>query len=124
MDFYELKARLLEAGGDITQSAEVVDAGRDLDRQDWYINNQATKTLLRAGRMEDARKRIAMFTRHEGNPEQNLYDMQCTWYELEVAGSWGGASGSTVSVCLFFDGDCFPAWTVVPVLVVMWPVVP
>ncbi|EED94562.1 predicted protein, partial [Thalassiosira pseudonana CCMP1335] len=87
VDFYELKARLLEAGGDIKQAAEVVDYGRNLDHQDRYINNQATKTLLRAGREEDAKDRISMFTRHEGNPEQNLYDMQCTWYELELADS-------------------------------------
>eukprot|EP00581_Thalassiosira_minuscula_P017759 CAMPEP_0183722740 /NCGR_PEP_ID=MMETSP0737-20130205/14604_1 /TAXON_ID=385413 /ORGANISM="Thalassiosira miniscula, Strain CCMP1093" /LENGTH=974 /DNA_ID=CAMNT_0025952969 /DNA_START=188 /DNA_END=3112 /DNA_ORIENTATION=+ len=85
VDFYELKARLLEAGGDIQSAADVVDAGRDLDHQDRYINNQATKTLLRAGRGDEARKRISLFTRHEGNPDQNLYDMQCTWYELELA---------------------------------------
>jgi tetratricopeptide (TPR) repeat protein len=87
VDFYELKARLLEAGGDIQQAAEVVDAGRDLDHQDRYINNQTTKTLLRAGREEDAKKRISMFAIHEGDPEQNLYDMQCTWFELELADS-------------------------------------
>jgi len=85
VDFYELKSRLLEKGGDVQRSADVIDAGRDLDHQDRYINNQATRTLLRAGRMEEARKRISLFTRHEGNPEQNLYDMQCSWYELEVA---------------------------------------
>ena len=85
MDFYELKARLLEAGWDVGQAAEVVDAGRDLDHQDRYINNLATRLLMRAGREADARDRIAMFTRHEGDPERNLYDMQCVWYELELA---------------------------------------
>ena len=85
VDFYELKSRLLELGGDIQEAANVVDAGRDLDHQDRYINNQTTKLLLRAGRMEDAGDRIALFTREGGPPEQNLYDMQCTWYELEVA---------------------------------------
>lgn len=87
VDFYELKANLLEAGGDIQQAADVVDTGRDLDHQDRYINNQTTKTLLRAGREEDAKNRISMFARHEGNPEENLYDMQCTWFELELADS-------------------------------------
>ena len=85
VDFYELKARLLEAGGDVGRAADVVDAGRDLDHQDRYINNLATRLLLRAGREADARDRIAMFTRHEGDPERNLYDMQCVWYELELA---------------------------------------
>ena len=85
VDFYELKARLLELGGDIQQAADVIDAGRDLDHQDRYINNQATKTLLRAGREGEASKRISLFTRHEAPVEQNLYDMQCTWYELELS---------------------------------------
>lgn len=85
VDFYELKSRLLESGGDIQQAADVVDIGRDLDHQDRYINNQTTKTLLRAGRIEEASKRISLFTRHEAPVEQNLYDMQCTWYELELA---------------------------------------
>jgi len=88
VDFYELKARLLEGGGDIQQAANVIDAGRDLDHQDRFINNQATQTLLRAGRGEEAKQRISLFTREEGNPEHNLYDMQCTWYELELADCW------------------------------------
>ena len=71
--------------GDIQQAADVVNAGRDLDHQDRYINNQTTKTLLRAGRIEEAIKCISLFTRHEAPVEQNLYDMQCTWYELELA---------------------------------------
>ena len=87
VDFYELKANILEAGGDIQQAADVVDAGRDLDHQDRYINNQATKTLLRAGREEDAKNRISLFATHEGDPELHLYDMQCTWFELELADS-------------------------------------
>jgi len=85
VDFYELKSRVLESGGDIQLAADVVNAGRDLDHQDRYINNLATKTLLRAGREDEATKCIALFARHEAPVEQNLYDMQCTWFELELA---------------------------------------
>ena len=87
VDFYELKSRVLESGGDIQSAANVVNAGRDLDHQDRYINNLATKTLLRAGREEEATKCISLFARHEAPVEQNLYDMQCTWFELELADS-------------------------------------
>lgn len=87
VDFYELKSRVLESGGDIQQAADVVNAGRDLDHQDRYINNLATKTLLRAGREEEATKCISLFARHEAPVEENLYDMQCTWFELELADS-------------------------------------
>mmetsp|Transcript_12430 Transcript_12430/g.15558 ORF Transcript_12430/g.15558 Transcript_12430/m.15558 type:complete len:906 (-) Transcript_12430:163-2880(-) len=85
VDAYELKARILLQSGDVGAAAECVDAGRELDKQDRYINNMTTRYMLLANREGVARDRIALFTRHEGNPEQNLYDMQCTWYELELA---------------------------------------
>jgi peptide alpha-N-acetyltransferase len=85
VDVYELKARILKAAGDINAAVECLDQGRELDKQDRYINNQTTKYMLQAGRQETALERISLFTRHEGNPEQNLYDMQCSWYELELA---------------------------------------
>ena len=85
VDAYELKARLLKAAGDIASAVEVIDHGRDLDRQDRYINNQTTKYMLEAGMEKEALERISMFTKHEGNPEVNLYEMQCSWYELGLA---------------------------------------
>jgi peptide alpha-N-acetyltransferase len=90
VDVYELKGRLLKACGNIKEAAECLDKGRELDKQDRYINNQTTKYMLQAGMDEEALKRISMFTRHEGNPEQNLYDMQCCWYELELAACFAG----------------------------------
>jgi peptide alpha-N-acetyltransferase len=53
--------------------------------------------MLEAGMEKDALDRIAMFTKHEGNPEVNLFDMQCSWYELGLAAcherkkDWGRA---------------------------------
>lgn len=85
VDAHELKALLLKRSGDIEAAAECLDHGRELDRQDRYINNQTTKYLLQAGKEDEALQRISLFTRHEGNAEQNLYDMQCSWYELELA---------------------------------------
>jgi len=85
VDAYELKARLLKSSGNIKEASAVLDKGREMDLQDRYINNLTTKYMLQAGNEDDALNRISMFTRHEGNPEQNLYDMQCSWYELELA---------------------------------------
>lgn len=87
VDIYELKARLLKAVGDIEAAVECLDKGRELDLQDRYINNQTAKYMLQSGKEEEAMKTVALFTRHEGNPEQNLFDMQCSWYELELAAS-------------------------------------
>lgn len=88
VDIYELKGRLLKRSGDIAAAVDCLDKGRDLDRQDRYINNQTTKYMLEAGLEEEALNRISMFTKHEGNPEANLYDMQCSWYELGLAASY------------------------------------
>jgi N-alpha-acetyltransferase 15/16, NatA auxiliary subunit len=85
VDAFELKALLLMTTGNMEAAVTCIDTGRDLDRADRYINNQTTKYMLQAGQESEALKRISMFTRHEGNPEQNLYDMQCSWYELELA---------------------------------------
>lgn len=85
VDMYELKGRLLKAAGDIHSAADVLDMGRTLDKQDRYINNLTTLYLLQANREDEALERISLFTRHESPPEKNIFDMQCTWYELEVA---------------------------------------
>mmetsp|Transcript_25596 Transcript_25596/g.24508 ORF Transcript_25596/g.24508 Transcript_25596/m.24508 type:complete len:891 (-) Transcript_25596:61-2733(-) len=85
VDLYEIKARLLKLGGNVSAAADCLDKGRELDKQDRYINNQTTKYMLQANRDDEALERISLFTRHEGNPEQNLFDMQCSWYELELA---------------------------------------
>jgi peptide alpha-N-acetyltransferase len=84
-DVYELRARLLLSIGGASQAAECLDQARELDKQDRYMNNLTTKYMLQAGMEERALKTISLFAKHEGNPEQNLFDMQCSWYELEVA---------------------------------------
>lgn len=109
VDVYELKARLLKAAGDIKAAVECLDQGRDLDRQDRYINNQTTKYMLEAGMEKDALDRISLFTKHEGNPEANLYDMQCSWYELGLAScyakkeKWGPSLKKYSAVVKHFD---------------------
>ena len=85
MDVYELKARLLQKDGDIGAAVLCIDKGRELDLQDRYINNQTVKYMLQAGQEKEALDRMALFTRHESDPEQNIFDMQVSWYELELA---------------------------------------
>ena len=85
VDVYELQARLLRGLGLLDQAVDVLDAGRELDLSDRYINNMTTKYMLMAGREEEALKRISLFTKEAGDPERNLYDMQANWYELGLA---------------------------------------
>lgn len=85
VDFYEKRARLLKRSGEVAEAAEAMDRARQLDLADRYINNKATKYLLRAGKIADARRTASLFTRPEaGDAELHLKEMQAYWYELEV----------------------------------------
>eukprot|EP00752_Nemacystus_decipiens_P006712 g6035.t1 len=85
LDFMQRKGRVLKKMGAFTKAAEAVDAARLLDKADRYMNSKATKYLLRAGQIPKAEQTIAIFTRHEGDPQHNLFEMQCSWFELEWA---------------------------------------
>ena len=56
-----------------------MDECRLLDLQDRYLNNKTTKYLLRNDEMDQAMATIAMFTKHEGDSQKILYDLQCSW---------------------------------------------
>ncbi|CBN77876.1 acetyltransferase 1-like [Ectocarpus siliculosus] len=85
LDFLQRKGRVLRKMGALTRAAEAVDSARMLDKADRYMNSKATKYLLRAGQIPKAEQTIAIFTRHEGDPQHNLFEMQCSWFELEWA---------------------------------------
>lgn len=84
VDVYELQGKIYKNAGDIDKAVSSTDEGRLLDKQDRYINNQTVKYLLQAGKESEALETMALFTRHESDPEQNIFDMQCYWYEMEL----------------------------------------
>lgn len=98
------RGRLLKLCGDYSGAASAVDEGRALDLQDRYLNNKSTKYLLRADRIDDAVATISLFTKHEGDPQKYLADMQCSWFEVEAgdahsrAKNWGQALKKYASV--------------------------
>lgn len=109
-DMYLKKAKILKKSGDLAQAAEVCDAGRSLDLQDRYLNNKATKYFLRADAIPQALATISLFTKFEGDPQQYLAEMQCSWFELEAGEAfsrtkqWGLALKKFYSVQAHF-GD-------------------
>jgi peptide alpha-N-acetyltransferase len=113
LDMHIRKARILRKLGDPISASQTVDYCRALDLQDRYLNNKTTKYLLRADNVELGMDRIAMFTKvnihfcphslslsqsvflffhslfqHDGDPQQTLLNLQCNWYELELADSY------------------------------------
>lgn len=88
LDMYTKKAKILRKNGDYEQSAKITEEVRRLDLQDRYLNNKATKYFLRNDQIDQGMETIALFTKHEGDPQKTLYDLQCSWYELELAESY------------------------------------
>lgn len=110
LDMFVKKARILKKCGDEFEAANVMEHVRGLDLQDRYLNNKSTKYLLRADRIEEAMNTIAMFTKHDGDPQHTLFELQCNWYELEAgeayarARQWGPALKKFTAVRQhFFD---------------------
>lgn len=86
-DMYMKKAKVLKKLGDFSAAAKVADFGRSLDLQDRFLNNRTTKYLLRDDQIYEAMTTISMFTKHEGDPQKVLADLQCAWYALELGES-------------------------------------
>jgi len=79
IDMLQRKARLMKKMGEFNTAADIINDARQLDLADRYINNKTTKYLLRADRVEEAQNVIAIFAKHEGDPQHNLFEMQCMW---------------------------------------------
>ena len=96
-----MKGRILKNARDFSAAASIVEQDRQLDLADRYINNKATKYFVRADRVAEAEATIALFTRHEGDPQQNIFDMQCMWYENAIGASHArqGAHGTFYVLC-------------------------
>ncbi len=52
-----------------------------------FLNSTAAKWKFRAGDVEGAEATAALFTK-DGDQVNNLFDMQCTWYEIECGRAW------------------------------------
>lgn len=87
LDMLAKKAHLLKKLGSISLAATTMDGVRQLDLQDRYLNNKTAKYLLRSNLIPKALDTIALFTKHDddNDPQQTLYDLQCNWFELELA---------------------------------------
>ena len=84
-DLYMVKARLYKHAGAPQDASDWMDTARRMDLADRYLNTKATRYMLRADQYDEAVKTIALFTKDGQSGDSNLFDMQCMWYELEVA---------------------------------------
>ncbi|KAK9677157.1 hypothetical protein RND81_11G124400 [Saponaria officinalis] len=87
IDLYSAKSRILKHAGDLTAAAALADEARCMDLADRYINSECVKRMLQADQVSLAEKTAVLFTK-DGEQHNNLYDMQCMWYELASGESY------------------------------------
>jgi peptide alpha-N-acetyltransferase len=103
------KARVLKHHGNLQEAAEVIDKARTMDLADRYLNTRCTIYMLRADQFERAEKVVVLFTKEELTGQNNLYDMQCMWWETECGntfirqGRWAEALKKLTAVEKHFE---------------------
>jgi len=86
---YLLKGKILKHQEKFEEAFEEINFARDLDLADRYLNNKgkrirkAIKYTLYCNNTRNAEKLIKIFMKHE--VDMNIYELQTTWYEREVA---------------------------------------
>ncbi|CAM6129165.1 unnamed protein product [Calypogeia fissa] len=87
IDLYIVKGKILKHAGDPVSAAALADEARSMDLADRFLNSEAVKRMLQADQVELAEKTAVLFTK-DGDQHNNLFDMQCMWYELASGDSY------------------------------------
>jgi peptide alpha-N-acetyltransferase len=86
---YSIRAKILKHEGKAVEAAAEADTARKLDLADRYLTNRCVKYMLRANQLNEAERTYATFSRaKEGEVLSNIVDLQCMWFELELAESY------------------------------------
>ena len=107
LDCLYKRARILKLCGDVQGAAIAMDYCRSLDLQDRYVNNKATKYFLRADKIPEAQETIAMFTKHDGDPEQSLHYIQSIWYAQETGDSYRRTQNGKMALKKYYAVESF-----------------
>nr|XP_019044577.1 peptide alpha-N-acetyltransferase [Kwoniella bestiolae CBS 10118]OCF23507.1 peptide alpha-N-acetyltransferase [Kwoniella bestiolae CBS 10118] len=82
-ELYMAKAMVLKRSGDLLNAAYEMEKARLLDGQDRFLNGKSAKYWLRAGEIKKAEELLAVFTKKDLSPVQDLTDLQCLWFLQE-----------------------------------------
>ncbi|KAF2094556.1 TPR-like protein [Rhizodiscina lignyota] len=114
VDFHMTKARIHKHLGDSQKAAEMMNAARQLDERDRYINTKCAKYQLRNHENDSAIQTMSKFTRNEtvGGPLGDLHDMQCMWYITEDGDSYLRQGKLALALKRYTAiADIFDTWT-------------
>ncbi|XP_049848866.1 uncharacterized protein LOC126316815 isoform X2 [Schistocerca gregaria] len=88
IELYLLKAKILKKLTDYSKAAELVEQARLLDLSDRFLNNKSVKYWLRADKVDEAIKRVNLFSKTDTSTYNNVYSMQFMWFEIHLAESY------------------------------------
>lgn len=85
-ELHMTRARVLKRAGAYEAAADAMEDARLLDGQDRYLNTKAAKYLLRINKVEEAAKKLKLFTRPDlEDPVVDLVQMQAVDHIVEHA---------------------------------------
>jgi tetratricopeptide (TPR) repeat protein len=84
VEFYMLKSKIFEHSGLLDKSADAYEKARKLDLGDRYLNAKYAKKYVRLNNIEKSNEIMKEFVRDPLH-DDNIYNVQCMWYEIECA---------------------------------------
>ncbi|XP_019854443.1 PREDICTED: N-alpha-acetyltransferase 15, NatA auxiliary subunit [Amphimedon queenslandica] len=85
IELYMLKSKIYKHAGDLEEAALWMDEARSMDTADRFVNCKCVKYLLRVNKIDRAIETAGLFTREGMPPLQTMDDMQCMWFQKELA---------------------------------------
>ncbi|WPG99659.1 NMDA receptor-regulated protein 1 [Acrodontium crateriforme] len=112
--FNMTRARIQKHLGNIGAASKEMNAAREMDLKDRYINTKCAKYQLRNNEHQAAIETMGMFTRKEavGGPLGDLLDMQCVWFVTEDGESYFREGNLSLALKRFRSVyEMFETWT-------------
>lgn len=85
IDIFVIKAKIFKHAGLLEKAVKCLDEAQSLDTSDRYLNSKCAKYLIRINKIKEAEDMCLKFTREGVSASENLNEMQCMWFQNEVA---------------------------------------
>lgn len=105
IDIFVIKAKIFKHAGFPEKAAKYLDEAQSLDTSDRYLNSKCTKYLIRINKIKESEDMCVKFTREGVPAQENLNEMQCMWFQTEIANSYKrlGMWGEALKKCVEVD---------------------
>ncbi|KAF7492371.1 N-alpha-acetyltransferase 16, NatA auxiliary subunit [Sarcoptes scabiei] len=105
IDIFVIKAKIFKHAGLLEKAVQCLEEAQSLDTSDRYLNSKCAKYLLRINKIKEAEDMCSKFTREGVSASENLNEMQCMWFQNEVAKAYQRMEmfGLALTKCIQID---------------------